>query len=481
MALSDAASGSGGWIGTWAAAPQGCGTTFNQQTLRQIVHTSIAGTAARVQFSNAYGTSSVDIADVHIAQRTSDSSIDPTTDVAVTFGGQASTTVSAGGVAVSDVVDFRVGALSDVVVSMYLPQSVNVETCHQQGTQTNYVASGDVSGSATLNGAQTTASYYLLANLDVQNSGALGAVVALGASITDGYASAQDANHRWPNLLATRLAGAGLTVGVLNQGINANKLLIGGAGDSALDRFQRDVISQPGVRWVIFSDDPINDLGGESPTPTADQLTQAASQLIASAHQAGITFLCSTLTPFQGSGGWSQAGETSRDGYDAFVRGQGSGCDAVVDQDTATHDPSMATWFLPADDSGDHLHPNDQGRQDIANAVPLDVFAAAVPPADAGADADATAAGDSGGTPPPHPDSAAPPTDAAAPSEPDAAAPEAGGSSEPPQSALDESSGCRVSGNGRLPTRASDWLFPAMLAALARLRRTGRGGKRPLL
>src|SRR5262249_16780259 len=152
---------------------------------------------------------------VHIAERASDSSVDPTTDVAVTFGGQSTTTLSAGGVAVSDLVHFPVGALSDVVVSMYLPQSVDVETCHQQGTQTNYVAAGDVSGRGTVDNRQTVASYYLLANLDVQNPAALGAVVALGASITDGYASAQDANHRWPNLLASRLAAGGLTVGVL--------------------------------------------------------------------------------------------------------------------------------------------------------------------------------------------------------------------------------------------------------------------------
>ncbi len=369
--------------------------TFGQQTLRQIVYTSIAGSAARVQFSNAYGSSPVVIADVHIAQRTSGSSIDTTTDRPVTFGGQTTTTVPAGGLAVSDSIDFAVTSLSNVVISAYLPESVNVETCHQQGTQTNYVASGDVSGNATLNGAQTMASYYLLANLDVQNPKALGSVVAFGASITDGFASAQDANHRWPNFLATRLNAAGLTVGVLNQGINGNRMLVDGSGQSGLHRFQRDALQQPGVRWVIVSDDPINDLGDQKPPPTADELTQALSQLIASAHQAGVMVLCSTLTPFQGSGGWTPAGETGRDGYDAFVRTVGSGCDAIVDQDTATHNPSMPTWFLPADDSGDHLHPNDQGRQAIADAVPLSIFAAAAP-VDAGVDRGSEAGADGG-------------------------------------------------------------------------------------
>lgn len=385
----------GTWVGTWAASPQGCGMTFGQQTLRQIVYTSIGGSAARVQFSNAYGSSPVALADVHIAQGTSGSSIDTTTDRPVTFGGQTTTTVPAGGLAVSDSIDFAVTAQSNVVISAYLPDSVNVGTCHQQGTQTNYVASGDVSGSATWNGAQTMASYYLLANLDVQNAAALGAVVAFGASITDGFASAQDANHRWPNFLAARLNAAGQTVGVLNQGINGNQLLVDGSGESGLHRFQRDALQQPGVQWVIVSDDPINDLGDQKPPPSAEELTQALSQLIASAHQAGVMVLCSTLTPFQGAAYWTPAGETGRDGYDAFVRTAASGCDAIVDQDTATHNPAMPTWYLPADDSGDHLHPNDQGRQAIADAVPLGIFAAAAP-ADAG-DESGTEAGAEGG------------------------------------------------------------------------------------
>jgi lysophospholipase L1-like esterase len=364
------------WTGTWSASPQSGGMTFGQQTLRQVVHTSIGGSAARVQLSNVFGSDSVEISDVHIALNTSGSSIDPTTDRQVTFGGQSMTTISAGGLGVSDAIDFAVPALGKVAVSMYFPQSTNVATYHQQGTQTNYYVSGDVSGNANLDNAQTTSSYYLLANLDVQNNGALGAVVAFGASITDGFASAQDANHRWPDFLATRLNTAGIEVGVLNQGVNGNQLLVDGSGQSALHRFARDVLAQPRVRWVIISDDPINDLGDQRPPPSGGQLTQGLSELLTNAHQAGVKVLCSTLTPFQGASYWTAAGETGRDDYNAFVRSPASGCDAIVDQDTATHDPSKPTWYLPADDSGDHLHPSDQGRQAIADAVPLTLFAA---------------------------------------------------------------------------------------------------------
>ncbi|MYS21001.1 GDSL family lipase [Streptomyces sp. SID4948] len=348
--------------------------------MRQIVHTSIGGTSARLRISNAFGSAPLTVRDVHVAQRTSGSSVSTGSDRAVTFGGQSSLTVAAGAVAVSDPVSFTVAAQSDVAVSFYLPSATGSATYHQQGTQTNYVAGGDVSASATLSGASTNGSYAFLTNLDVQNPAAQGSVVTLGASITDGVASSQDSNKRWPNDLARRLSDSGRTIGVLNQGISGNKLLSDGAGQSALNRFDRDVTGQPGVRWVIFSDDPINDLGASSGAPSGAQLISGLQQLISRAHQAGLSFLCSTLTPFQGSSGWTQAGETARASINAFIRGSGSGCDGIVDQDTATHDPANPTRYLPAYDAGDHLHPNEAGLQAIANAVDLNLFGAATQP-----------------------------------------------------------------------------------------------------
>ncbi|HEX3775320.1 MAG TPA: GDSL-type esterase/lipase family protein [Polyangiaceae bacterium] len=362
------------WVGTWSASPQSGGDSFQDKTLRQIVHTSISGTSARIQLSNAFGNKSIDVKDVHIARRTSGSSIDPATDRVLKFGGQTSFTIPAGDVALSDAVDFAVPALSDVSVSFYLADSSGANTYHQQGTQTNYVASGDVSGNADLSNTSNIGSYYLLANLDVKNTGALGAVVTLGASITDGVASSSDSNRRWPNDLAVRLNMANLSIGVLNQGISGNKLLADGAGQSAINRFTRDVIDQPDVKWVIFSDDPINDLGAGAGRPSGDQLIAGLKQLVAAAHQAKLKYLCSTLTPFEGSGGWSADGETSRGQINAFIRGADSGCDGIVDQDTATHDPAHPTQYLPAYDAGDHLHPNEAGLQAIANAVDLSLF-----------------------------------------------------------------------------------------------------------
>ncbi|MEE4546568.1 GDSL-type esterase/lipase family protein [Streptomyces sp. V4-01] len=367
-----------GWTGTWSVSPQSGGPSYGGQTLRQIVHTGIGGASARLRVSNVFGSSPLTVRDVHLARRTAGAAVDTATDRAVTFGGQTAVTVPAGQSAVSDAAAFTVAAQSDVAVSFYLPNATGPATYHQQGTQTNYVASGDVSAAGTLNNPSTTGSYAFLSNLDVQNAAAQGAVVAFGASITDGVASAQDSNRRWPNDLAARLAAGGRTVGVLNQGISGNRLLADGAGPSALNRFDRDVLGQPGVRWVIFSDDPLNDLGGANP-PTGAQLIAGLQQLISRAHQAGVAFLCSTLTPFEGAGYWTPAGETGREALNAFVRGADSGCDGVVDQDTATHDPAHPTRYLPAYDSGDHLHPDEAGLQAIADAVNLNLFGAQPP------------------------------------------------------------------------------------------------------
>jgi lysophospholipase L1-like esterase len=361
------------WTGTWAAAPQSTGDSFSQQTLREIVHTSISGTAARVQLSNVFGSSPVTISDVHIAQQTSGSSVDPSTDRTVTFGGSPSVTIPAGGTAKSDSIPFAVQALSNVAISFYLPDQTANATGHESAQETSYISQGDVAGNATLDNPQTTNDYDFLANLDVQNPAAEGAVVALGASITDGVTSPPDANLRWTDDLAVRLNQAGKTVGVLNEGISGNSLLSDGAGQSAVHRFSRDVLSQPNVKWVIFADDPINDLNTANPA-TGAQLIAALSQMISAAHQAGVRFICATLTPFQGTSNWSQAGEDGRDAYNAFVRSAASGCDGVVDFDAATHDPANPLQYAPQFDSGDHLHPNTAGLQAMANAINLNLF-----------------------------------------------------------------------------------------------------------
>ncbi len=290
------------------------------------------------------------------------------------FSGLTTATIQPGSVVISDPIEFPVPPLSDVAISIYFPKPTGRATFHPSGFQTSYIANGDATGNIGLSKVDTTQSSYFLTNLDVQHQAILGSVIALGASITDGYSSAPDANRRWPNDLAQRLVNSGITVGVLNQGISGNRLLSEGAGDSAETRFDRDVLEQPGARWVIFSDEPINDLGSAAHPPSGEELIGGLRRLIARAHQKHIQFFCSTLTPYEGAAYWTQAGETAREHINSFVRSGSSGCDAVIDQDIATHDPTHPSRYLPSYDSGDHLHPNDAGLQAIANAVDLALF-----------------------------------------------------------------------------------------------------------
>ena len=360
------------WVGTWAVAPQAADPiNFAGKTIRQIMHTSVAGTSARIQLSNLFGDKPLTVQDVHIALRASGSSIKPETDKVLTFSGAKSATIAPGASLVSDGVDIAVPALADVVVSFYVPTVTNQLTVHGFSNQSKYVALGDVSGQANIQGEEN-GDYAFLTNLDVQGPGLIGSVVAIGSSVTDGYQSSFNQNKRWTNDLAARIAAAKLGVGVLNQGITGNSVIEEfGSGQSVVHRFDRDVLSQAGVRWVIFADAPWNDIGaGDS----AAQIIAATKGLIARSHQKGVKFICATLTPGKDGDGWTPQQETERGKFNAFVRSAGSGCDGVDDQDTPLRDPANPTKYLPKLDSGDHVHPNDAGYQVIANAVNLALF-----------------------------------------------------------------------------------------------------------
>ncbi len=363
------------WTGTWAVAPwvtQSPG--FNNQTVRQIVHTSIGGSAVRVHLSNLYGSGSVVIGNVYVALRDSGPSTVASSTRTVTFGGQQSVTLPAGASIASDPVPFDVPPLADLAVSVYLPGATSPQpTGHDGSLQDVYVASGNLGADPSFTGFTTNPAgqaYYFLTNVDVQNPQATGTVVAFGASITDGSASSSNANRRWPNDLAVRLSDAGMVVGVLNEGISGNNFFTDGAGQAGLNRFDRDALAQPGVKWIIVSDDAVNNLNTDTPS-SAQDLIGAFQQLIARAHGVNVKVVCSTLTPFRGTQYWTAAIETSREAINTFVLSSSSGCDAVLDQARAVSDPADPASFLPAFNSGDNLHPNDAGMQAIANALDL--------------------------------------------------------------------------------------------------------------
>ena len=378
------------WTGTWGA-PANLLTIHDtalpngvaRVTLRQVLHTSIGGPVARIRLSNVHGKTPLTISDVHIAQAASDKSAVAGTDREITFGKSQSVSITAGETAVSDPVAFEVRPSSDIAVSMYLPGPVDADNMsgHTQAWQNVYLAQGDVSGSSEITpivlakGALT--SYFYLTNLDVQNAKAAGSVVTFGASITDGSNSTFGANQSWEKLLAQRLNDAGMQVGVINAALSGNSLLRSStfAGATGVSRFAPDVLDQPNVKWVIFSDDPINDLSGLNP-PSYAVLLAAIKQLRDEVHARGVRFYCSTLTPNIGraADAWTPAAEATLERINAFYRSAGSGCDGIVDQDAAVHDPAMPTQFLKAYNAGDFLHPNDAGHRQIANSIDLSLF-----------------------------------------------------------------------------------------------------------
>lgn len=387
----------GQWIESWAAAPQepvdpvvgGISQSFSDQTIREVVRLSAGGGALRLRLSNEYGTAPVTIGPVHVALAAGGGGIVPSTDTVITFsGGQASVIIPPSAAALSDPIPVQLYGLTSLAVSLHVPGGANPgpATSHSAGQQTAYIAPGDQTGAVALAGATTSTERYFLSGVDMFASKVGATVVTFGDSITDGWHSTVDANHRWPDYLAQRLQDITLKdvavlseLGVSNAGISGSRVLTDGIGPSALSRFDRDVLSRPGVRYVILLEG-VNDLGfpylfpNAGAMPSADQIIAGYRQLIARAHERGVLIFAGTLLPFAGTSSYAtSAGEAEREAINAFIRGSGE-FDGVIDFEAAVRDPANPLALLPAYDSGDHLHPNDAGYAAMAAAVDLRLF-----------------------------------------------------------------------------------------------------------
>jgi len=363
---------------------------FTNQTLRQIVHTSIGGSKARVVLSNTYGTAPVTIGAAHIALRDKQGAIQNASGRPLTFGGHPTMTIPANAVMYSDPVNLTVPPMADLAIDLYLPGSTNAPatlTMHGGALQTSYISeTGNNVGKTTMPEIGTTQSWFLLSHVDVVAPDATGAIVAFGDSITDGARSTPDTNHRWPDQLATRLLSQGIKMGVLNAGIGGNRVLneapvpVGadvravGAGINALARFEHHVLSLPGATHVIVLEG-INDIGNAraNPTPSASDLIAAHKQLIEQAHARGLKIIGATLTPFWGAAYYTQVGETKRQAVNEWIR-TSKAYDGVIDFDQATRDPADPKKFLEQYDSCDYLHPSDAGYKAMADAIDLSLF-----------------------------------------------------------------------------------------------------------
>lgn len=374
------------WVGTWATSPMQA-DGFNIRlltgvTLREIARVTIGGPQVRIRFTNEFGLDPLTVSDAHVAVSAGGDAIQSGTDHAVTFGGATSVNIPPGAAMFSDPVPLEVAPLSDVAVSFYLPaQVMRAETYHAFADQDNFVVDGDSSSAPQLTQASTIQSWYFFDGIDVPAAAGARAIVTLGDSITDGAHSTHNANLRWPDILAARLHNDPnlKNVGVLNEGIGGNRVLNEGAGPSALSRFDRDVLAQSGVRYVVVLES-INDIGrlAHVMVPwddvTAQQLERGLKQIADAAHEHGIKIIGATLTPYGGAGYSSDKGEQVREAVNDWIRTSGT-FDGVIDFDKATQDPQNPTHFNPADDSGDHLHPGDDGYKAMGNAIDLSLFA----------------------------------------------------------------------------------------------------------
>jgi lysophospholipase L1-like esterase len=403
------------WVATWATAPQqarvlpnppaqavpaggaaaapqrGQGgpppnaapSAFKDQTVRMIVRTSIGGRRARVTLSNAFGNAPLTIGAAHLALRSSESGITPGSDRTLMFNGKPSVTIAQGAQVYSDPVDLEVPRLGDLAISVYIPGDSGQLTMHATGLHTTYIAKGNVAAEATLTDTTTTRSWYWIASVDVMAPADTGSVVAFGDSITDGATSSNDADRSWPSVLAARLASTpgAAKLSVLNLGISGNRVLADGAGVNALARFDRDVLSQAGVKWLMIMEG-INDIGnttsarGNAPPPnpvTSDDLIGAMKQMIERAHTHGLKVVGCTLTPYEGAAYYSPKGEEVRQAVNRWIL-TGGAFDAVVDFDKVTQDSSNTKTFKATFNNTDHLHPNDAGYKAMADSIDLKIF-----------------------------------------------------------------------------------------------------------
>ncbi len=382
-------SGNEHWVGTWGTAlhapdlgvPGLANTGFNNQTLRQIVHTSVGGHKVRVRFS-AFGANAVVIGAAHIALQAGGAMIMPASDRTLTFGGKPSITVPPGALVLSDPVNLDVPALSDLAVSIFVPGDTGPAAWHFEARQTLYVSpQGDFTASAAMpidSTRPTTQAWFWLAGVEVVTSREIGGIVTFGDSITDGSQSTPDANKRWPDELARRLSQK---MGVMNKAIAGNRILHDSLGPNALARFDRDTLASTGVTHVIVQLGG-NDIFNINPTEDVsfDQVIQGHKQLIERAHAKGLRIYGCTLTPVQGFlipgtpfPVFTLANEAKRQAVNAWIRTSGE-YDAVIDFDRVLRDPDAPARILPLYDSGDHGHPTDAGYRALADSIDLRLF-----------------------------------------------------------------------------------------------------------
>ena len=387
------------WVATWQASPQPIwGSEFlfptnippvlHDQTVRQVARVSLGGQRLRIVLSNAHGREPVTVGKTTLAQPAIEGlegAVAADSLRSVTFDGKEVATILPGASLISDPVALRIPALSQVAVSIHLPNSTPVSTFHWDGRQTTWIAPGDQTARMELTQTdgvmQRTTARPLLTGMLVEAEQATRALVVIGDSITDGATASLDKDRRWPDFLAARLAPHG--VAVVNAGISGARLLSDGMGVNALARLERDVLAQPGVQSVIVMLG-INDISWpgtvfapHASRPTLDALTAGYRQLVDQSRARGLRVIGTTLTPFEDAlpgtpldNYYRPDKDSLRQQVNEWIRQSGV-FDSVIDFDAVLRDPARPARIAERYDSGDRLHPGDAGNRAMAEAVDL--------------------------------------------------------------------------------------------------------------
>ncbi|MEU6286962.1 SGNH/GDSL hydrolase family protein [Streptomyces sp. NPDC046988] len=386
----------GSWVGAWstspAAAEPGTETTgMAGRSIRNVVHAGVGGTSARITLSNLYGQSPLTVTHASIALAAGPDTAAAVADTMrrLTFRGSPRVIIPAGGQVISDIARIAVPYGADVLVTTYSPVPSGPVTYHPQARQTSYLAAGDRTADVTAVAYTTETPFWrYLTALDVLSNEAHGTVVAIGDSITDGFGSETNANHRWTDVLAERLheaAGDGRDAprySVVNQGISGNRILTSRTGrpadnPSALSRFERDVLQRTNVKAVVIVLG-VNDILNSPELADRDSILVGLRTLTDRAHARGLRVVGATIMPFGGYRNYTPAREAMRQQVNAEIR-SGRVFDEVVDFDKALRDAYDPRRLRGDYDSGDHLHPSDKGYARMGQVLDLDSLKGAVP------------------------------------------------------------------------------------------------------
>lgn len=393
ISLAAALPASATWVASWAASPHAplgtegpfAAASYDNVTLAQVVRVSEGGAQLRVRFSNRYGPAPLTIGAARVVRIDDSGKEIAGTSRTLTFGGEPGAVIPRGAPFASDAVKLDVPSLSHLKVEFYLPKPTGPCTCHLTGVDELTVSPPGNFVGKPFTPASKAQIRAFLSVIEVDSPKALGTIVAFGDSITDGVGATP--NHRWPDILADRLQAAGKHWAVANAAISGNRVLSPGMGESALARFDEDVLSLPNVKYVIVFEG-VNDIGNrfgrrgpgqpnlpglDQPEISVEQMIAGYKQIIARAHDKGIKVIGSPIGPYKGAGYWTEEGEAARQKINDWILKSGA-FDGIVRIDTAFADPAEPRQMREGYHFGDHLHGNDAGLKAVGDSIDLSLF-----------------------------------------------------------------------------------------------------------